>query len=569
MSDAWAEHEERRLGRGMFDDDGSDDVDARACDHDEDFEDVFDEDPLDSDDVVTRTREDPVCPEDHEINTAGFDVVARARVEPNQSWINDDVDENRFMSDIFKPGTNHVTDGLRGGGKTFQAVGFSEAMVEGAFKGMPQTVMLTNIIFVKRVSFEGDAEQQFIMETPPNVNHITSMEAMFRLQARLMREYGREGVMFLVVLDEAQNFLLADEYQKETSLAFVKWYGTTRKFNTCLWLLTPSINNLPPRARNFLDGDPAGYVNARWRKNKHLAAQYIRVHGIEGVNPQELTQLKLGTDIPPVWVRITSTPWTRPLEELDIGEYGYDHLANADFKVSIEKDRPFDFDGFLERCSDMPSYKMATVMQEFFDEMDGVSGGDVAVPEIDDRMEKASMIHRMRAIGLKWGEIQDILRIPMSTCQLWYSKYRKENGLDDQPEARFRSEESVPKGRHGRRTELFPKRVFSDPENPGKQPENGVSDDDGAPFFQGIARGKNTTQSTPLPRTPYLYNPTNGGNEGVSAGFTENDPRTVGGRLPSDRDPSGGSADDFSDFNDEDANVRTSAHDETDGSGDE
>lgn len=569
MSDAWTEHEERRLGRDLFDDDGSDDVDARACDHDGDFEDVSDEDPLDSDDVVARTREDSAYPEDLGNNTAGFGVVARTREQPDQSWINDDVDENRFMSDIFKPGTNHVTDGLRGGGKTFQAVGFSEAMVEGAFKGMPQTVMLTNIIFVKRVSFEGDAEQQFVMETPPNVYHITSMEAMFRLQARLMREYGREGVMFLVVLDEAQNFLLADEYQKETSLAFVKWYGTTRKFNTCLWLLTPSINNLPPRARNFLDGDPAGYVNARWRKNKHLAAQYIRVHGIEGVNPQELTQLKLGTDIPPVWVRITSTPWTRPLEELDIGEYGYDHLANADFKVSIDKDRPFDFDGFLERCSDMPSYKMATVMQEFFDEMDGISGGDVAVPEIDDRMEKASMIHRMRAIGLKWGEIQDILRILMSTCQLWYSKYRKENGLDDQPEARFRSEESVPKGRHGRRTELFPKRVFPDPENPGKQPENSASDDDGAPFFEGIARGKNTTQSTPLSRTPYLYNPTNGGIEGVSAGFTENDLRTVGGRLPSDRDPSGGSADDFSDFNDEDANVRTSAHDETDGSGDE
>ena len=569
MSDAWAEHEERRLGRGMFDDDGSEDVDARACDHDEDFEDIPDGDPIDSDDVVTRTREDPAYPKDRGDNTAGFGVVARAREEPDQSWINDDVDENRFMSDIFKPGTNHVTDGLRGGGKTFQAVGFSEAMVEGAFKGMPQTVMLTNIIFVKRVSFEGDAEQQFVMETPPNVYHITSMEAMFRLQARLMREYGREGVMFLVVLDEAQNFLLADEYQKETSLAFVKWYGTTRKFNTCLWLLTPSINNLPPRARNFLDGDPAGYVNARWRKNKHLAAQYIRVHGIEGVNPQELTQLKLGTDIPPVWVRITSTPWTRPLEELDLGEYAYDHQANADFKVSIDKDRPFDFDGFLERCSDMPSYKMATVMQEFFDEMDGVSGGDVAIPEIDDRLEKASMIHRMRAIGLKWGEIEDILRIPTSTCQTWYAKYRRANGLDDQPEARFRSEESVPKGRHGRRTELFPKRVFPDPENPGKQPENGVIETEEASVFQGIARGKNDDESSPLSRAPYLYNPTNGGNEGIDSGFSGNDPRTVGGRLPSDRDPSGGSGDDFSDFNDKDANVRTSAHDETDGSGDE
>ena len=33
MSDVWAEHEERRLGRCMFDDDGSEDVDARACDH--------------------------------------------------------------------------------------------------------------------------------------------------------------------------------------------------------------------------------------------------------------------------------------------------------------------------------------------------------------------------------------------------------------------------------------------------------------------------------------------------------------------------------------------------------
>ena len=66
MSDAWAEHEERRLGRGMFDDDGSDDVDARACDHDEDIEDVPDEDPFDFDDGVTRTREDPAYPDDPE-----------------------------------------------------------------------------------------------------------------------------------------------------------------------------------------------------------------------------------------------------------------------------------------------------------------------------------------------------------------------------------------------------------------------------------------------------------------------------------------------------------------------
>ena len=570
MSDAWSDHEVRRLGtrlfgRGsedVFDDDFDEDVDARACDQDVDFDTYRDDSDYDSDGVDARA-----C-EDSELQSVSWTQVA-SHGDADLEWTNTDIDTNKFMTDLFKPGTNHVTDGLRGGGKTFQAVGFSEAMVEGLYRGMVKTIMLTNIIFVKRVSFEGDAEQQFVMETPPNVYHVTSMEAMFRLQARLMRKYGREGVMFLVVLDEAQNFLMADEYQKETSLAFVKWYGTTRKFNTCLWLLTPSINNLPPRARNFLDGDPAGYVNARWRKNKHLAAQYIRMHGIEGVNPQELTQLKLGTEIPPVWVRITGTPWTRPLEELDIGEYGYDHLANADFKVSIDKENPFDFDGFLEKCSDMPSYKMATVMQDFFDEMDGTGGGSATTPEADERVEKAAMIHRMRAIGLKWGEIEDILQIPTSTCQTWYNKYRKAHGLGDQPKARFRSAESVPKGRHGRRTELFPKRVFPDPEGPGKPPENGVSDAEPVSVFQNLATRKNDDDSTGVFRAPYLYNPTDGGKEGGSSGFSGNASRTVGGRLPDGSGASGPSDDYDSEFEDGKAFDESSDHDDGNGDGDE
>ena len=75
--------------------------------------------------------------------------------------------------------------------------------------------LVTNIIFIKRVSYDGDEEDQFVMETPPNVFHITSMEQMFRIQTKMMKRYGREGVMFLLILDEAQNFLLADEYQQD------------------------------------------------------------------------------------------------------------------------------------------------------------------------------------------------------------------------------------------------------------------------------------------------------------------------------------------------------------------
>ena len=57
MSDAWAEHEERRLGRGMFDDDRSDDVDARACDHDSGNTPEDDDDRSGNGDVDARPRE--------------------------------------------------------------------------------------------------------------------------------------------------------------------------------------------------------------------------------------------------------------------------------------------------------------------------------------------------------------------------------------------------------------------------------------------------------------------------------------------------------------------------------
>ena len=366
--DAWDRHLDH-IGRHVGDiyvDDPTGDVvdDMSGYDGTEEFGDEVDDDVWD--DVEESEEEYVWTPPER---------------DQNRDWIATDIDTDKMMSDLFRPGTNHVTDGFRGGGKTHHAIAYAEPMVEGAFPSMGRVILMTNIIFIKRVSYDGDEEDQFVMETPPNVFHITSMEQMFRIQTKMMKRYGREGVMFLLILDEAQNFLLADEYQQDTSIAFIKFYGTTRKYNTCIWLLTPSINNLPPRARNFLDSDPAGYVNARWRKNKGQALQYMRTHGIVDVDPREFTQLKLGADAPPVWFRVTSTPWTTAKEDLEIGQYGYDHLANADFGVSIDKDNPFDFDKFMERCSDVPSYKMATVMQSFFDEMDGVGGGSASDPE--------------------------------------------------------------------------------------------------------------------------------------------------------------------------------------------
>ena len=518
--------------------------------------DVYVDDPTDDtfDDVDDEVWEDDVV-DGHvgaDVVDDGYVWVDTSETTAGPDWIASDVDTDKMMSDLFRPGTNHVTDGFRGGGKTHHAVAYAQAMVEGAFPSMGRVILLTNIIFIKRVSFDGDEEDQFVMETPPNVFHITSMEQMFRIQTRMMRRYGREGVMFLVILDEAQNFLLADEYQQETSIAFIKWYGTTRKYNSCIWLLTPSINNLPPRARNFLDSDPAGYVNARWRKNRGLASQYIRQHGIVDADPREFTQLKLGSDAPPVWFRITTTPWTTAKEDLQIGAYGYDHLANADFSVSIDKEHPFDFDKFMERCSDTPSYKMASIMQQFFDEMDGVGGNSASDPEGDARRERVRQIDRMRRLKLKWKEIAYILKVPESTCKTWYSKFLVETGGFDPSGADVGATAPVSKGRHGTRTggmDLTQPKSASEGTDPdlsfiNEMSENGMVLETENSTFHGIASRKIDDESTPLSDAPYMYNPSGPVKEGVGTIFPTFDPRTVGGRSAPREGSEDGSSED-------------------------
>lgn len=525
-ADAWEEHEQRRLGiRRIIGDIFFDDSDEEEFD--DDSEEEFDEDPEESADDGTEHSQ--------HIKT----------LELRPSWINSNTDTDRLMADIFRPGTNHVTDGLRGGGKTFQAVAYAQPMVEGFFPSMGRVILLTNIIFVKRVRLDGPYEEQYVMETPPGVYHVTSMEAMFRVMTCLLRKYGRTEVTFLLVLDEAQNFLLADEYQQDTSINFIKLYGTTRKFNMCIWLLTPSINNLPPRARNFLDADPSGYVTCQWRKNKAAAVQFIREHHMEGIDPRELTTMRMGQNAPPVWFRVTGTSWTRPLEDLGIGEFGYDHLANADFKVSMSRDpeRAFDFTEFMERCSDVPSYKIASVMQDFFDRMDGKvppDDGDFE-QKVDPKEEKAAEIRRMRDLGLTFDNIEYITGIAASTCRLWLKKY--DNSLSatgsDGAGSPTRTGSGGPartsRGRSPKgvshEVSVSPKTVEITREN---TPENG--DFTGDSTNLSVAQNSHSQrfaqqQRNPPSDAPYISIPSNPPEGGFSGSELPGTPRTVGGQL--------------------------------------
>ena len=463
------------------------------------------------------------------------------RQECPPSWVNTTIDIDKLMSDLFRPGTNHVTDGMRGGGKTHQAVAYTEAMVRGAFPSMPRTVMLTNIIFVKRISKTGPVDDQYVMETPPGVFHITSMEEMFRTITNLFTMYGRTGVNFILVLDEAQNFLLADEYQQDVSINFIKLYGTTRKFNLCIWLLTPSINNLPPRARNFLDADPSGYVTCKWRKNKHAALEYIERNNIDA-DPREFTMMTMGQNATPIQFHVGMTSWTRPLEDLEVGEYGYDHLANADFRVSISRlpERKFDFTKFMEECSDVQSHKITSVMKHFFDVMDGV-GSDAVHEMRDPKAEKAAEIERMRECNLTFDQIEHITGIPASTCRLWLKKYASDSasGSHDgagSPPRTGRGEPARPgRGKSPKGDSRTGSSTIQDNENTsGNPPENSSfpvdSENEGVAEKEDSQRFAQQQFNHPSD-APYISIPRNPEDEGDSRSGLPDPPRTVGGQI--------------------------------------
>ena len=112
---------------------------------------------------------------------------------------------NEYVRGIFKPGAVLVSYGMRGGGKTHCAVSFCQRLIEGFYEGTPKHVMLiTNVIFVKKT------ESGFATESPPGVHTIHSMKEIFPIVVDTLERFGRRDTMIVLLLDEAQNFLLGD-----------------------------------------------------------------------------------------------------------------------------------------------------------------------------------------------------------------------------------------------------------------------------------------------------------------------------------------------------------------------
>ena len=322
-----------------------------------------------------------------------------------------DVNYNALMASIFKEGQNHVYEGTRGGGKTHTALAYAEAIVKGEFPGIPKTYLITNIPFGMKTE-SGD----FVPGTPKGVYQIRTMEQMFRYMAKKMIEAlkKKEEIMFEILLDEVQNFLLAEENYEDTNQAFLKFYGTIRKFHACLGLITPSIENLAKKSRHFEDGSPSGYVSAIWSKDRVRAREYIRRMQLNDHERQYITLRISAKQKEPYLFKVPRTSWTMTPEELKPGEYCYDHRASADLEIG----EGFDFKKFIEHCSGKLYNEIPYAMQEYFDKKDS------EVEEQSEENESMERVHRGRTAEppLTWKQIA-AMEGPDVPENTWKSRY--------------------------------------------------------------------------------------------------------------------------------------------------
>ena len=197
---------------------------------------------------------------------------------------------NEYVKDIFKPGAVLVSYGMRGGGKTHCAVSYCQRLIEGYYPDTPKHVVLvTNVIFIRKT------KNDYETRSPPGVYTIHTMKDLFPIVVETFEKYGRKDTLIILLLDEAQNFLLGDMNNVgDMAASMKKFCGIIRKFNLCLWLISPAMRNLGPAFRNFLDADnDPGNVNCTFQKNTIDSKRFIAQRHYE-IDPRSIVYVRPG-----------------------------------------------------------------------------------------------------------------------------------------------------------------------------------------------------------------------------------------------------------------------------------
>ena len=319
----------------------------------------------------------------------------------------------KFLTTAFAPSSVMLTDGHMGDGKTFTSVSLIQEFME-SYIGEP-VFFATNFVFKYRTP------QGLVRKDPPNVYHIETLEALLRLAGDLMSKYGFGNFRLIWALDEAQNFIPAEEHLSPTSKAIYKMFSNIRKFGICVWLLTTQADHLGPRMRSGpVTGDRGGFIQIMWKKDMTVIKNYLAAHGIDRSEAKRFITVRWKPDMAPMVMYIPSPSWTTPLDDLPIGGYAYDTSAISTFSIGSSN---FSLTRFLEivaAADDIP-----TAMQQYFASIDSKvtknDNGDVV--ELDPWEERILLADRCRQLGIKWKEIAYITNTKDSTLRGHYNSY--------------------------------------------------------------------------------------------------------------------------------------------------
>ncbi len=251
---------------------------------------------------------------------------------------------------------------------------------------MPKHVfLLSNILFVRN-----DGSKKPPEEYPPNVYKITTLKDYFPIVADLLEKYDRSDLLILMVLDEAQNFLLGDMNSSgDFAKSFKTFAGLFRKFNTVAWFITPAMRNLTPAFRNFIDADTdAGNVTCTFQKNTERSAAFLRKKRMDG-DPRDIVYVKTGADAPVKMLIVPTSSWTRDPHTIPKGEYAYDTFSSADFRIG-----DFPFYDFLFYISGRTSFDMVPSIREFYRKLEEGEVGDGPVDR--DKVEREVTLRYMK-----------------------------------------------------------------------------------------------------------------------------------------------------------------------------
>jgi len=330
------------------------------------------------------------------------------------------------MQRRLAPGQTNIITGAKGSGKTFAAVSLAQHVLEGddGYRTDGAAVVVTNLLF-GRVRAGAMPDEAY----PEGVRHADTLADTFRAVGEILKEYGQRDVTILWLLDEAQNFMMADNNMSGENQAMLMFLANTRKFQMCNLFMSPSIGNFVPRVRCFpspLEPKP-GMCNGQWYKDREKAAKYFGGRS----DWRDIVFYRQAPQTPYMPVLIHGTPWTRGLYggRTKAGEYSYDTRSTAGFSLGENGNGvAFDIKSFIDATSKGLSWQLAQNIESFFSRWDDLGGDVPADPNqaLYDRLrEQCAVIDRMRTgeQPVTWRQIGQWFAEPESTLRLRYLKY--------------------------------------------------------------------------------------------------------------------------------------------------